>query len=145
MDRSENMRRIRSKDTKPEIFLRKLLHSRGFRYSLNSNKVPGHPDLWMPKYNLAVFVNGCFWHRHEGCPYAYTPKSRIEFWETKFENNIKRDAVVKKELEEKGIRRLVVWECTLKAMRKKNSDELRDSVMNEIEQFIRSDEPFAEI
>ena len=144
-ERSENMRRIRARDTKPEVYFRKLLFAKGYRYSLGSKKVSGHPDLWMPKYNLAVFVNGCFWHRHEGCPYAYTPKTKVEFWTNKFQSNIRRDETVKRELAEKGVRRLVVWECTLKAMQKKNADDFTRSVISEIENFIRSDKSSKEI
>ena len=79
-DRSRNMAAIRSKDTKPEIFFRKLLFANGFRYRKNVNYVPGHPDLYLAKYHTAIFVHGCFWHRHKGCKYAYMPKSRQEFW-----------------------------------------------------------------
>ena len=114
MDRSENMRRIRSKDTKPEMEVRRQLHGAGFRYSLNNKTVPGHPDLWLRKHNTAVFVHGCFWHRHEGCKYAYEPKSRQEFWTAKFEANKRRDETVKEQLREAGIRQFVVWECSLK-------------------------------
>ena len=136
-ERSENMRRIRSKDTKPEVYFRQLLHAKGYRYSLGSKKVPGHPDLWMPKYNLAVFVHGCFWHRHEGCKYAYTPKSRIEFWSTKFEANMRRDETVRRQLEEAGIRQMIIWECTVKRM--KRDDVLRAEILSAIEEFICSD------
>ena len=135
--RSENMRRVRSTNTKPEVFFRKLLHARGYRYSLYSKKVPGHPDLWMPKYNLAVFVNGCFWHRHAGCVYASVPKSRTEFWNAKFEANVKRDMKIRGRLEEDGIRQLTIWECTVKKMSK--DPDFRSAVMKEIEDFIRSD------
>ena len=83
-ERSKNMAAIHSKNTKPEIYLRKLMFARGYRYSVNSKSVPGHPDIYMKKYNTAIFVHGCFWHRHEGCKYAYVPKSRIEFWQKKF-------------------------------------------------------------
>ena len=98
--RSKNMAAIRSKDTKPEVYFRKLLFAKGYRYSLNSKTVPGHPDIYLRKYNTAVFVHGCFWHRHEGCKFAYMPKSRIEFWQNKFEANRKRDIVVRNELHE---------------------------------------------
>ncbi len=142
-ERSENMRRIRSKDTKPEVFLRKLLHARGYRYSLGSKTVPGHPDLWMPKYNLAVFVNGCFWHRHEGCKYAYTPKSRVKFWTAKFEANTRRDEVVRRQLEEADIRQMVIWECTVKRMMK--DDALCVEMLDAIDEFTHSDRRFFEI
>ena len=141
--RSENMRRIRSKDTKPEVFLRKLLHARGYRYSLGSKKVPGHPDLWMPKYNLAVFINGCFWHRHEGCKYAYTPKSRTDFWNAKFEANTRRDETVRRQLEAEGIRQMIIWECTVKQMMR--DDDFRAETVDAIERFIRSDSRLFEV
>ncbi len=105
--RSRNMAAIRSGNTRPELYLRKLLFSMGYRYSINSKKVPGHPDIYLRKYNTAVFINGCFWHRHEGCKYSYMPKSRVEFWQKKFEMNIRRDGVVKAEL--KDAQMLNVW------------------------------------
>lgn len=99
-----NMAAIRSKDTRPEIYFRKLLFAQGYRYSLNSCKVPGHPNIYLRKYNTAIFVHGCFWHRHSGCQYAYMPKSRVEFWQKKFEANVKRDYVVRTELQDKGMK-----------------------------------------
>ena len=97
-ERSRNMSKIRSKDTKPEVWLRKKLFERGYRYRKNVNNIPGHPDAWLAKYNTALFVHGCFWHRHDGCKYAYIPKSRVEFWTDKFRKYIERDFRVKKEL-----------------------------------------------
>lgn len=82
--RSKNMSAIHSKNTRPEIYFRKLLFAEGYRYSLNAKNIPGHPDIYLRKYNTAIFINGCFWHRHEGCKYAYLPKSRVEFWQKKF-------------------------------------------------------------
>ena len=79
-ERSRNMAAIRSKDTKPEVYLRKLLFAQGYRYRKNYKKIPGHPDIYLPKYRTAIFVHGCFWHRHQGCKYAYMPYSNIEFW-----------------------------------------------------------------
>ena len=117
-DRSRNMAAIRSKDTKPEIFFRKLLFANGFRYRKNVNYVPGHPDLYLAKYHTAIFVHGCFWHRHNGCKYAYMPKSRTEFWTEKFERNIARDKEVLKQLVERNIKCLIVWECTVDKMLK---------------------------
>ena len=115
-DRSRNMAAIRSKDTKPEIFFRKLLFANGFRYRKNVKYVPGHPDLYLAKYHTAIFVLGCFWHRHKGCKYAYMPKSRQEFWNEKFEKNIKRDGEVLRQLSEKKVKCLIVWECTIRKM-----------------------------
>ena len=116
--RSQNMSAIRSKNTKPEVYLRKLLFAQGYRYRIAGKSVPGHPDIFLRKYNTAIFVNGCFWHRHPGCKYAYTPKSRVEFWQKKFDDNVRRDSAVKAELLEHGIKCLIVWECTIKRMQK---------------------------
>ena len=135
---SKNMAAIHSKNTKPEIYLRKLLFARGYRYGVNSKSVPGHPDIYMKKYNTAVFVHGCFWHRHEGCKYAYMPKSRVEFWLKKFEANVKRDELVRKELASKKIKVLIVWECTIKRMKKDKKTE--EEVISLIEKFLLSSE-----
>ena len=116
--RSKNMSAIRSKDTKPEIYLRKLLFAEGYRYRIAEKSIPGHPDLFLRKYNTAIFVHGCFWHRHQECKYAYTPKSRVAFWQKKFADNVHRDIVVRAALQENNIKCLVVWECTIKQMKK---------------------------
>lgn len=84
-ERSKNMSAIKSADTKPELFIRKLLFSSGYRYRIQVSNIPGRPDLWLRKYNTAIFVHGCFWHRHKGCRFAYFPKSRVDFWNDKFE------------------------------------------------------------
>lgn len=136
--RSKNMSAIRSKNTRPEIYFRKLLFAEGYRYSLNSKNIPGHPDIYLRKYNTAIFINGCFWHRHEGCKYAYMPKSRVEFWQKKFEANQRRDEVVRKELEERRIKRLVVWECTIKMMFRDREKE--KDVLAKTEDFLNSKE-----
>ena len=133
-ERSINMSHIRSRDTAPEIFIRKSLFADGYRYVIGSRQIPGHPDLWMPKYNVAVFIHGCFWHRHDGCKYAYNPKSRTEFWQTKFDNNKKRDQQVRELLHEANIRQLIIWECTVKQMMK--DEEKRKIVIAEAEKFI---------
>ena len=137
-ERSKNMAAIHSKNTKPEIYLRKLLFARGYRYGVNSKSVPGHPDIYIKKYNTAIFVHGCFWHRHEGCKYAYMPKSRVEFWLKKFEANVKRDELVRKELASKKIKVLIVWECTIKRMKKDKKTE--EEVISLIEKFLLSSE-----
>lgn len=142
-ERSRNMAAIRSKDTKPEIYFRKLLFAQGYRYSLNSSKVPGHPDIYLRKYNTAIFVHGCFWHRHSGCQYAYMPKSRVEFWQKKFEANIKRDDVVRMELQDKGIKCLIVWECTVKRMKRNQEDCIR--YLKTVETFFKADNLFLEL
>lgn len=109
--RSWNMSRIRSKNTKPEMIVRSMLHRMGLRFRLHDRKLPGNPDIVLPKYKTVIFVHGCFWHRHSGCRYAYTPKSRIDFWEEKFSRNIKRDQEVRCKLEIINWKALTVWEC----------------------------------
>ena len=141
--RSLNMSKIRSKDTKPEEYIRKLLFNHGYRYRKNVKNVPGHPDAWLARYNTAVFVNGCFWHRHEGCKYAYTPKSRIEFWNDKFQKNTARDKVVEDQLKEQGIRSLGIWECTIRKMMQKSNIE--SDTLNLVEDFLHSDREHEEL
>ena len=139
-ERSKNMAAIRSKNTKPEIYFRKLLFAQGYRYSLNSKKVPGHPDIYLRKYNTAIFIHGCFWHRHSGCQYAYMPKSRVEFWQKKFKANVNRDNVVRMELQDKGIKCLIVWECTVKKMKRNQADCER--YMQIAEKFLKENQVF---
>lgn len=105
------MSRIRGKDTQVEVKVRKYLFSKGFRYRKNVTDLPGKPDIVLPKYKTVVFIHGCFWHRHPGCKYSYTPKSNIEFWEKKFSANIKNDDIKRKQLEDDGWRVIVLWEC----------------------------------
>lgn len=109
--RSWNMSRIRSKDTAPELTVRSLLHRLGYRFRLHRKDLPGQPDIALPRHKAVILVHGCYWHRHEGCRYAYTPKSRSEFWQRKFDENIQRDKRTVRCLEEAGWRVLVVWEC----------------------------------
>jgi DNA mismatch endonuclease (patch repair protein) len=103
---------IRGKNTKPELIVRRFLHSAGLRFRLHA-KLPGKPDLVLPKYRTVVFVHGCFWHRHEGCRYATMPTSNPVFWQEKFTSNVRRDAMVRRQLEELGWRVLVIWACQL--------------------------------
>jgi len=112
-ERSERMSRIRSRDTKPELALRRALHHLGLRFRLGGAGLPGRPDLVLPKHGAVVFVHGCFWHRHDGCKIASVPKSNVEFWVTKFARNVERDARVTNELEALGWRVIVAWECQL--------------------------------
>lgn len=109
--RSWNMSRIRSKDTKPEKVVRSILHRMGYRFRLHVRTLPGTPDIVLPKYNTVIFVHGCFWHRHSGCKYTYEPKSRKEFWDEKFRQNVKRHRDAAQQLQELGWQVLTVWEC----------------------------------
>ena len=115
------MTSIRGKNTKPEILVRKGLHARGFRFRLHNKKLPGSPDIVLPKYGVAIMVNGCFWHGHKGCRYATKPKTNIEFWETKIVRNRHRDEVTTAHLEALGWTVITVWECELR-----NSSQLDD-------------------
>ena len=108
------MSRIRGKNTKPEILVRKGLHARGFRFRLNDGRLPGSPDIVLPKWGVAIMVNGCFWHGHKGCRYATRPKSNVEFWEAKIARNCHRDEVTTAHLEALGWHVITVWECELK-------------------------------
>lgn len=115
--RSRNMAAIRSKNTKPEEIVRKFLFSRGFRYRKNDNRLPGKPDIVLPKYKTVVFINGCFWHGHKGCKYYVIPKTNTEFWANKIQNNKSRDILIRSELEEQNWKVITVWECELKRNR----------------------------
>ena len=142
-ERSRNMSHIKGSNTHPEVVFRKWLFSEGFRYSIGNRKISGHPDLWLPKYNVAIFVHGCFWHRHNGCKYSYIPKSNVDYWLNKFEKNASRDIQVEKELSAKGIRYLVIWECTIKKMEKDKT--IRDDVINQVISFLNSYESTKEL
>lgn len=141
MSRSENMARIKSSNTKPEVYIRKLLHRRGLRYRINYRKLPGSPDMFFPKHKTAVFVNGCFWHRHTECKYSTVPKSNTEFWMSKFKRNIERDRENYVKLKDSGIKIVVVWECTIKEMIRDCEKEqffierIADSVINSDDSF----------
>lgn len=112
--RSYNMSQIRGKDTRPEEVVRKYLFAKGFRYRKNDSRLPGKPDIVLPKYKTVIFVNGCFWHGHKGCKYFVWPQNNADFWKSKISGNIARDQANKKLLAEKGWRILVIWECELK-------------------------------
>lgn len=120
--RSRMMAGIRGRDTRPEIALRRELHARGFRFRLHERKLPGRPDLVLPKWKAAVLVHGCFWHRHPECRYATTPATRPEFWSAKFSGNVERDARNHAALLLLGWRVATVWECALRG------DRIRDSI-----------------
>ncbi|WP_442587462.1 very short patch repair endonuclease [Pedobacter sp. AW31-3R] len=108
------MSRIRSKNTKPELLVRKYLHSKGFRYRLHNKKLPGKPDIVLKKYQTVIFVHGCFWHGHQGCPYFVIPKSRTEWWVNKINGNILRGSKSNEELRREGWNIIEIWECDLK-------------------------------
>lgn len=112
--RSYNMSQIKSKENKPEVLVRKYLFSKGLRYRKNVKTLPGCPDIVLPKYKTVVFINGCFWHMHEGCPKFVWPKSNEEYWINKILRNKQRDEVGKKSLENLGWKVIIVWECELK-------------------------------
>ena len=141
--RHRNMAAIRSRDTKPEMFLRKALFSLGYRYRIAPPNIYGHPDMFIARYKVAIFVHGCFWHRHEGCKFAYTPKSRVEFWNTKFMRNVTRDLEVRTVLMERGTRVLVVWECAIN--RATRHDDKKQKLLDEVIEFITSSEVYLEI
>ena len=124
------MSRISSRNTNPEKQLRSLLHRAGYRFRINVKKLPGSPDIVLPKYRAVIFVHGCFWHRHAGCKYAYTPKSRMEFWDNKFQGTIERDLKKTKTLEASGWRVLVVWECVLE----KNAQSVLREVIEKLKE-----------
>ncbi len=112
--RSRMMAGIRGKDTKPEILIRRYLHGKGFRFRLHVKTLNGKPDIVLRKWNAVIFVHGCFWHRHEGCRYKTNPATRAEFWQTKFDENTKRDRRNTDALEADGWRVAIVWECSLR-------------------------------
>jgi DNA mismatch endonuclease (patch repair protein) len=112
--RSYNMSRIRSRDTGPEMLLRRWLFSRGFRYRLHDKKLPGKPDIVLPKYRTVIFVHGCFWHGHEGCRYFVMPKTRTEWWREKIQKNAERDKEAVTSLKLIGWKPIELWECELK-------------------------------
>jgi DNA mismatch endonuclease (patch repair protein) len=111
--RSWNMSRIQSKNTRPELLVRSILHRSGYRFRLHARELPGRPDIVLPKWKTVVFVHGCFWHRHKGCRFAYSPKSKKAFWRTKFTENMKRDVRKAEALVSLGWTVVTVWECEL--------------------------------
>ena len=121
--RSYNMSQIKGKNTKPEELVRKYLFAQGFRYRKNDKRLPGSPDIVLPKYQTVVFVNGCFWHGHPGCKYFVWPKSNADFWKSKILRNIERDQHNYRALQEMGWRIIHVWECELKAAKRQETLE----------------------
>lgn len=130
--RHKNMAAVKSKDTKPEMVVRKYLWSRGFRYRVNNPRLPGHPDIVLRKYRTCIFVNGCFWHGHEGCKYFRMPKTNTEFWERKISRNRERDREEQKQLAGMGWHCITVWECELKGERREKTLESLEYTLNHI-------------
>ena len=128
--RSWNMSRIRGKDTAIEIKVRKHLFSRGFRFRKNVANLPGKPDIVLPRYKTVIFIHGCYWHRHQGCKYCYTPKSNVAFWNKKFEDNIRNDENKCRLLHEAGWNVITLWECDI--------EKRFESTMETLEQQLRS-------
>lgn len=135
--RSYNMSRIKSSNTKPEEIVRKYLFSKGFRYRKNDKRLPGIPDIVLPKYKTVIFVNGCFWHGHEGCRFFVVPKTNTEFWVNKIEANKQRDSRKTNDLQSLGWKVIVVWECQLK------SKKLNDTLCN-IESKVKDGKQYGE-
>src|SRR5260370_31072833 len=119
--RSYNMSRIKAKNTKPEMLVRKFLHVQGFRYRLHDKKLPGKPDIVLPKYKTVIFIHGCFWHGHANCKYFVVPKTRTEWWLNKINSNIANDTKAVKALKKEGWKIINLWECNLKPRKIKNS------------------------
>ena len=121
--RSKNMAAVRASNTKPEVFVRSMLHRAGFRFTLKTKKLPGKPDIYLPKFNAVIFVHGCFWHGHD-CHLFKWPKTREEFWRSKITGNRLRDLKVDEEIEEVGVRSAVVWECALRGKARRGDEYL---------------------
>lgn len=136
--RAEMMANILSRDTKPEILVRKAIFHSGYRYKLNVKIYNIRPDIVLRKQNIAIFVHGCFWHRHTRCKLAYTPKSRTKFWKSKFEQNMERDRKVIMKLQLEGWRIAVIWECATR------DKELFEKTMNSLNEWITSSSDYFE-
>lgn len=130
--RSWMMSRIRGKDTKIEVLVRSYLFSKGYRFRKNDKRYPGKPDIVLPKYNTIIFVNGCFWHRHDGCKYAQVPSSNTEFWLEKFERTVTNDKKNKKLLETQGWQVITLWECQLKKQFEVTMQELEEMIRGNV-------------
>lgn len=130
--RSRNMAAIKGKDTKPEVWLRKELFRRGFRYRLHRKDLPGKPDIVLPRFNTVIFVNGCFWHCHEGCPYFKLPKSNVDFWIDKLQKNTERDLANRESLLQDNWKVVIVWECSTKGRFRLDQDKLVTELVGSI-------------
>jgi DNA mismatch endonuclease (patch repair protein) len=132
--RSWNMSRIKGRNTSAELAVRSILHRKGYRFRLNRRYLPGKPDIVLPRFKTVIFVHGCFWHRHMDCKFSYTPKSRKEFWESKFNDTLRRDYQAKLQLENKGWNVIIVWECELQ-----NPEQLASRLNDSLQSIIKHD------
>jgi DNA mismatch endonuclease (patch repair protein) len=119
--RSEIMRNVKGKHTKPEIIVRKFLHSHGFRFRIHDKKLPGNPDIKLTKYKTVIFINGCFWHGHENCKIYVMPKTNVNFWRNKIDKNMSRDQIIINNLKCSGWNVIIIWECSLKKTKREES------------------------
>ncbi len=131
--RSWNMSRIRGEDTAIEVKVRKYLFSLGFRYKKNDKRLPGRPDIVLPKYRTVIFVHGCFWHRHPGCKDATTPKTRTEFWQAKFDRNVANDRLHKEQLEAAGWNVITLWECDINSRFDETMEKVVETLRSTVE------------
>lgn len=127
--RSAIMAKVHGRDTKPEVLVRSLIHRMGFRFRLHDKQLPGHPDIVLPRHRKVVFVHGCFWHQHAGCPHAARPSSNVAYWDKKLDGNMRRDRANLEKLEALGWRVLVIWECQTRD---------RDRLLRDLCQFLTS-------
>ena len=126
------MSRIKGKDTKPEMLVRRYLHSRGYRYRVNVRRLPGTPDIVLRKYKTAIFINGCFWHGHEGCKHFVLPKSNTQYWQQKIERNKQRDIEKRIQLRLLGWHTIIIWECQLKPKQRYTTLQALEQTLNKI-------------
>ena len=141
--RSRCMSAVKGKDTKPEMIVRKYLFSKGLRYRLHVRSLPGNPDIVLPRYKTVIFINGCFWHGHEGCKYYRLPKSNVEFWESKIINNKNRDVLNEIKLKELGWRVIRIWECEIRRVqdRIQSLEKLYNVIIGEQLRYDNNDTP----
>lgn len=141
LTRSEIMSRVKGKDTKPELVIRRALFARGYRYRLHDRRLPGKPDIVLKKYNAVIFINGCFWHGHKMCRRSKLPSTRKEYWRTKIERNVERDQESIKSLSDSGYRILIIWGCGLEGKNRLPFNEL----MDEVERWLHGNSQLKEI